>query len=220
MIVSTLKQANETVLASVRNAMNKHAAEYFTKQVKYMNQQICVLEPLLDIIKAMQSEGMANGAFTSSTKDSLHNAIEACKQKINDHSLEEGTVSALENSIELCRTNAENAWKAAAMLLADDIEKSLLSLSRILPDKERASALENTLAAAKSSLPRSAEAISVFKAKVSEGKAIVNALHLDSETESFIQKVRSQTATVSDLTQHIIEWISQTNLNRQFKIRF
>ena len=81
-------------------------------------------------------------------------------------------------------------------------------------------ALQQDLAAAKKNIPGSPEEIADFKANVREGKAIVNELHLDSEAESFIQKVRSQTATVSDLTQHIIEWISQNNLNRQFKIMF
>ena len=141
MIVSTLKQASSTMMASVRNSENKHAAEYFEKQVNSLNQKTSELEPLLNIIKAMQAEGLANGAFTSSTKDTLNKAVEACRQKINDHSLDEGTVSALENSIKLCRTNAQNAWKAAAKLLAEDVEKSLSSLSSILPDKERALAL-------------------------------------------------------------------------------
>ena len=220
MIVSTLKQASSTMMASVRNSENKHAAEYFEKQVNSLNQKTSALEPLLDIIKAMQSEGMANGAFSSSTKDTLNKAVEACKQKLNDHSLDEGTVSALENSIKLCRTNAQNAWKAAAKLLAEDVEKSLYSLSSILPNKERALALRQNLSAATKFIPCSPEDISDFKANVREGKAIVNSLHFDSEAESFIQKVTNNTATVSDLTQHIIEWISQNNLNRQFKIRF
>jgi len=225
MIVSTLKQAGNTMRASVHNEENKHAAETFTKLVNSLNQKTSELEPLLNIIKAMQAEGMANGAFSSSTKDTLHKAVEACRQKINDHllgegTLDEGTVSALENSIKLCRTNAQNAWKAAAKLLAEDVEKSLYSLSSILPNKERALALRQNLSAATKFIPCSPEDISDFKANVREGKAIVNSLHFDSEAESFIQKVTNNTATVSDLTQHIIEWISQNNLNRQFKIRF
>ena len=220
MIVSTLKQASNTMLASVRNSENKHAAEYFEKQVNSLNQKTSELEPLLNIIKAMQAEGLATGAFTFSTKDTLNKSVEACRQKLNDHSLDEGTVSALENSIKLCRTNAQNAWKVAAKQLAEDIEKSLFSLSSILPDKERALALRQNLSTATKYIPGSPEDIADFKANVREGKAIVNSLNLDSEAESFIQKVTNNNATVSDLTPHIIEWISQNNLNRQFKIRF
>lgn len=220
MIVSTLEQANSTTLDSVRNEKNKHAAENFKKQVLSLNQLTDMLTPLLEVIKTIQSERLSKQVFNSSIKDSLHNAIEACRKKINDHSLDEGTVSALDNSIQLCRTHTENVWKAAAKLLAEDVEKSISSLISILPDKERALALQRDLATARNKIPGSPNDIADFKANVREGKAIVNSLHLDSEAESFIQKVTNNTATVSDLTPHIIDWLRQNNLNRQFKIRF
>jgi|GEM_PF-1865240 len=222
MIINVLKQANDTIRDSVQISENKHAADVFKKQVMSLNQLTDNLDYLLNIIKAMQSEKMGHGAFTSSIKDSLQSAVEACGQKTDDRSLDADTVSAFKSSIQLCRNSAENAWKAAAEQLAGYVEKSLSSLSSILPDneKERASYLQHDLATAKKNLPGSSESIAVFKANVKEGETIVNALNLDSEADSFIQKVRNQTATVSDLTPHILDWLRENNLNRQLKIRF
>ena len=40
------------------------------------------------------------------------------------------------------------------------------------------------------------------------------------EAEKFIVKVRTQQATVADLTPHIMDWLKENHLTGQIKVRF
>lgn len=78
----------------------------------------------------------------------------------------------------------------------------------------------DALGKAKLKMPTSSKGIDDFLEKVSRGKDIVDNLHLDEEVEKFINKVKMQKATVSDLTPHILEWLKDNNLMNTMKVRF
>ena len=44
--------------------------------------------------------------------------------------------------------------------------------------------------------------------------------NLDDEVENFINKVKIQKATVSDLTPHILKWLKANDLMNTMKVRF
>ena len=220
MIIESLQLANNTMLASVQATNNKQAAKNFKEQVIALSQYTAQLEPLLNIIKAMRSKGIGDKAFTGEIKIFLQNAVDTCGQKTDDHTLDASTVAALKSSVELCRNNAENAWKEVAEQMAGGVENSLSSLKSLLSDKKEAEDLLDALGKAKVSIPNSSKAIDAFMDNVTKGKALVDGLHLDEETEKFIVKVRAQQATVRDLTPHIMDWMRQNNLMEQIKVRF
>lgn len=220
MILESLQLANSTMLDSVQATNNKQAAKNFKEQVISLSQCTAQLETLLNIIKAMQAKEITNKAFTKEIKNSLQDAVDTCGQKTNEHTLDASTVVALKNSIELCRKNAEIAWKEAAEHIAGGVENSLSSLKGLFSDKKAAEDLCEALSKAKVSMPGSSKAIDVFKENVNRGKVLVDGLHLDEEAEKFIIKVRTQQATVSDLTPHIMDWLKQNNLTGRIKVRF
>ena len=162
MIVDSLQLANNTMRDSVQSTNNKQAAKNFKEQVIALSQCTAQLEPLLNIIKVMRSKGITNKAFTREIKNSLQNAVDTCGQKTDDHTLDASTVVALKNSMELCRKNAEIAWKEAAEQMAGGIENSLSSLKSLLSDKQEAEDLLDALEKEKVSIPGSSKAIDAF----------------------------------------------------------
>lgn len=220
MILEALRSANHTISDSVQTASNKQAAKAFKDQVNALLQYTSQLEQLLNLIKAMQEKKISSKVFTVKIRGSLQDAVNACGQKTNDHTLDVSTVAALKNAIELCRNNVDVTWKEAANELSNGVENSLISLKGLLQNKQEAEELLEALQKAKCSIPGSSKAIDAFLENVKRGKELIDELHLDEEVERFIVKVRTQQATVADLSPHIMDWLRENRLTGQIKVRF
>ena len=194
MILESLQSANSTIRDSVQATSNKQAAKAFKAQVIALSQCTSQLEQLLNLIKAMQEKKISSKVFTVEIKDSLQDAVDTCGQKTNDHTLDVSAVTALKNAIELCRKNVDITWKEAANDLSNE--------------------------KAKVSIPGSSKAIDTFLENVKRGKGLIDGLHLNEEAEKFIVKVRTQQATVADLSPHIMDWLKENHLTGQIKVRF
>lgn len=220
MILETLKSANSVILDSVQVASNKQAAKVFKTQVIALSGLTPKLEQLLNIITAMKDKGIASNVVSQDVKNALQTAVDNCGMKASEHTLDAGTVSALKNAIDLCNANIESCWKAETNEKISAVIDSLTSLRSLLKDKKEADEILEALETAKVMLPSSIKGLDAYLNRMDQGKAIIDALHLNPETESFVQKVRTQKATLNDLTPHILEWLKENNLMNQMKVRF
>lgn len=220
MILESLRSANSTIIDSVRTTTDQQAVQQFKAQLGLLSQSTSQLEQLISIIKAIQTRKISTKVFTVEIKKSLQDSVDACGQKTSEHTLDVGTVTAFKNAIELCRKNVEIEWKDASNSLTNGIENSLVSLKSLLPDEKEADDILEALSKAKTSIPSSTKSIDQFMEDIRKGKELIDGLHLDEEAESFIFKVRTQTATVADLTPHIMKWLKDNNLTGQIKVSF
>lgn len=220
MIIDTLKPTNSVMLDSIQITNNKQAAKTFKEQVIALGLCTPTLEQLLNVITALKKKGIAPGILTAELKETLQTSVDNCGEKTNDHTLDSTTVQALKNAIDLCKTATESAWKEEADHQCSTVIDSLTSLKNLLPDKQEADDLLEALNNAKIKMPTSSKGIDDFLNKVNRGKEIVDGLHLDSEVEKFISKVKLQRATVSDLTPHILDWLKENDLMNTMKVRF
>lgn len=220
MILETLKQANSAMLDSIQVTTNKQAAKIFKEQVKQLVVITEQLEKLLNIIVCFNEKEISKDFFTQELKESLQTTVDNCGEKVNDHTLDNATVLALNNAYNLCNTATDNAWKESANDKSEEVVSSLVSLRNLLPDKKASDELLEEINSAKVKTPTSSKAIQSFLDNIEKGKQIVNGLNLDDETEKFINKVKVQKATVADLTPHILQWITDNNLTGILKVRF
>ena len=96
----------------------------------------------------------------------------------------------------------------------------MTSLRGLLSNKSEADNLIEAIDKAKVTIPVSAKAIDTYLANVEKAHKLVDDLHLDNETEAFVDKVRQKKATVGDLTPHVMKWIQENNLTHIMKVRF
>lgn len=222
MILDTLKSTNRVMMDSVQATNDKQAAKKFKAQIFSLNGYTTQLELLLNLIQALKNKGLTTGVITSDVKASLQTAVDNCGEKTNDCTLDESTVLALKNAIELCRTTVDTFWKDIADKKSSTVIDSLTSLKSLLNDKKEAEEILAALTKAKVTMPGSAKAIDAFLANVNRGKKIIDGMHFDSDEEvkGFIEKVRIQKATVGDLSLHILTWLKDNNLSGKIKLRF
>lgn len=222
MILEKLQKANSTLLDSVNATSSKHAAETFSSQLGLLNSSTTQLEQLLDLINAMQEKGITPRIVTTEIKDVLQNAVDSCGEKVNDHSLDAGTVTALKNAVELCKGAVIAVWKANADKQCTPIIESLISLKGLVANKNEAEKLIEALQKSKENMPASVSGLDTYLSNIEKGKRIIEDMHFDSDPEvkAFIGKVQAQRATVGSLTPHILDWLKENNLTDKVKLRF
>lgn len=222
MILETLKSANSVILDSVNTTIDKQAAENFKNQVISLNAYTLQLEQLLNLTVALKEKRFATGVITADIRDSLQNAVDSCGENTNNHTLDAGTVLALKNAIELCRTAIYNAWKDIAEKKSGAVVESLTSLGEFLDDKKEADNILENLNKMKLSIPPSPGTLDEFTTQVEKGRKIIDDMDFTSnpEVKAFIDKVRTQKATVGDLSPCILDWLKENSLSDRIQLRF
>ena len=114
MILDTLKSANGVILDSVNAANDKHAVEKYKNQLMALNISTNQLGQFLKLISLFNEKNIIKKFVSADVKTSLTQAVDNCGEKTADHSLDEGTVTALKNAITSLRGELDSAWKAVA----------------------------------------------------------------------------------------------------------
>lgn len=222
MILEKLQKANSTLLDSVNATNNKHAVEIFSSQLGLLSNSTSQLEQLLNLVEAIQEKGITSCIVTAEIKETLQNAVDSCGEKVNDHSLDAGTVTALKNAVELCKGAVVVAWKGTADKQCTPIIESLTSLKGLVANKDETEKLIDALQKLKENIPVSLNGMDTYLNSIEKGKKIIGDMHFDSDPEvkAFIEKVQAQRATVGSLTPHILDWLKEYSLADKIKLRF
>lgn len=222
MILEKLQETNSTLLDSVNATSNKHAAETFSSQLGLLSNSTSQLEQLLNLMEAMHEKKITPCIVTADIKETLQNAVDSCGEKVNDHSLDAGTVAALKNAVELCKRAVSAVWKETADQQCTPIIESLTSLKGLVTNKDEAEKLIDALQKFEDNTPSSVKGLGIYLSNIEKGKKIIEEMHFDSDPEvkAFIRKVQSQRATVGSLTPHILEWLNENHLTDKIKLRF
>lgn len=222
MILENLQKANSTLLDSVNATSNKHAAETFSNQLGLLNNSTSQLEQLLNLMESMQAKGITSRIVTTEIKEALQTSVDNCGEKVNDHSLDAGAVTALKNAVELCKGAVVAVWKETANKQCTPIIESLTSLKGLVANKTEAEKLIDALQKSKENMPSSINGLDTYLSNIEKGEKIIEDMHFDSDPEvkAFIGNVQAQKATVGSLTPHILDWLKENNLTDKIKLRF
>lgn len=220
MIRNKLAQSRATMATAARLRDDRAATDKLNTQLEALKDTAGKLATLLTILDAVQKANVSSRPLSEEQCSSLKGCIENCGRKAQNFSLTEADVSSLQVAMTSCRSAAESQWKSDASTLANGIYNSLNTLSNLLPNRDAANKLLRDLAAGKSTLPSSPKDVTAFIANVRSAQTMVNSLQLDPEVEEFITKVRQGKATLTDLSEHTLQWVRDNHLTGKLKIQF
>lgn len=106
----------------------------------------------------------------------------------------------------------KNEWKNHFQVYNKDISKKLSILAQIAPDKANIRKIKQSLDNC-SSWPLKEDMCNRYFESVKSAKNTLSKYKLDEEIETFLDKVISKNATLSDLTDNILNWIKSENLS-------
>lgn len=220
MMIQNLQKACATMATASRLRDDKAAVERLNSDLKSLKMLAERLHVLVEVIQTIQTSGIKSTVLTEEQLNHLKRCVDTCGQKTADSTLSTADVSALSSTFSACQLAAEQAWKTGAAEKADGVCSSLTSLKGLLPNRLYTEELLRKLSVNKNALPKSSQAVYDFINDVDSAQKLVNNLKLDVEIENFIGKVLSQRATLTDLDDHVLDWIKENHLTDKLKIRF
>ena len=221
MLMRKLQEACATMAVASRLRDDKAAVEKLNLDLKHLKTAADQLQVLAEIIQTMETCGIAPAVLTREQRDTLNQCISTCGEKTDNSTLSESDVSALKSAASTCRREVEQVWKTSeSKRVADGVYNSLYSLKGLLPDQTGTEKLLKRLAENKDALPKSGKGIVYFVNDVNRSQDLLNSLNLDPQIENFLVKARMHQATLSDLNDHILEWIKKNHLTSKLKIQF
>lgn len=219
-MIQNLQKACATMATASRLRDDKAAVERLNTDLKSLKMLAERLHVLVEVIQTIQTSGIKSTVLTEEQLEQLKRCVDICGQKTADSTLSTADVSALSSTFSTCQLAAEQAWKIGAAEKADGVYSSLASLKGLLPNRTYTEELLRKLSVNKNSLPKSSQAVCDFINDVDSAQKLVNSLKLDVEIENFIGKVLGQRATLTDLDDHVLDWIKENHLTDKLKIRF
>ena len=219
-MIQNLQKACATMATASRLRDDKAAVERLNTDLKSLKTVAERLHVLVEVIQSIEASGITSAVLTGEQLENLKRCIEICGEKTDNSTLSTADVSALSSTFSTCQLAAEQIWKARAAEKADGVCSSLSYLKDLLPNRANTEELLKKLSAGKNSLPKSGQSVCDFLSDVDGAQKLVNSLKLDAEIETFIAKVRAQRATLTDLNDHVLDWIKKNHLTDKLKIRF
>lgn len=220
MMIKKLREACATMVTASHLRDVKADVDELNTNLKSLKNAADKLHLLAEVIQAMETSGITSAVLTSEQLNKLNQCIDICGKKASNNGLSTADVSALNSTFSTCQLAAEQVWKVSASEIADGVYGSLNSLKGLLPNRSNAEELLRRLASNKNTLPKSEQAVYDFLNDVESAQKLVNSLQLDAEIETFIVKVLRQQATITDLNDHVFNWIKENHLTEKLKIRF
>ena len=89
-----------------------------------------------------------------------------------------------------------------------------------MDDPQKARQLKQTIKMQTTDAPKSKDEVAIFAQAVHDAKAIVDLLQVDDQIRNFLIKVSSKTATILDLNQSVLDWITKHKLQSRIKVTF
>ena len=201
MLLTEIIKNSTTAITTRRTTLeSKQEAELYTKALLLSVQQHDVIKSLLDCAAEMKAKGIVEkSVLPKSVRDDLLTSVDDCGSAIAGGNLTLDAVKVLQTKGENYASQLKLAWKDAATKYSGGTKGYISMIGGLTQDPRKARELgDNITRTVEGAL--SIGAINKLVADVGEAKAIIDAFSLSPAVETFLKKVSSAQATVTDLT--------------------
>lgn len=221
MLLTEIIKNSTTAIERYRAVVEKKQnIDSYKKALSYLEQSIKSLQQATDCAVAMQaSEIVTATVMDEATRDELLDCINNCGNGVAKTKLTLESVKLLQSKVAAVESQLKIVWGDAASSYAAATKGYLTTIGGLSSNPARAREIIVNIDKATTGKP-SPRAIDVVTVNVSAAKKIVDDFALNADIESFLHKVSSHQATISDLTPTIMDWLREKNLMGKLQITF
>ena len=220
LLTDTIRKSTAAIERQRSMREDKEAADNYAKALKQLSQVINTLQSTVDYVTQMQSSGIVmHPILTQKTRDELNELINNCGMSIYEYNLTTDLVTAFKTKVESFSSEVTITWKNAALHYSEGPKGYLSMIGGLTDNPSYAQNLSKEIDKAVNNTP-SSTTIRKLVSAVGEANKISDSFALSPDIESFLKKVASQQATVSDLSPDIIRWLEKKNLKDKLKVKF
>lgn len=196
------------------------SAEEYSKALKIINDTAVKLNNTLDFIKSMDSNHIVHDPLLSrEERDNLLETIDTCGNALNNGEPILGHAKAFKAQVDALEHKLNEIWKKASSEYSEKASGYLSIVSNLTTNPEYTRELETSIKKICNSAPIKSRAQELVN-KVKEAEKLINSFSLNPTIETFLKKVSSKSATISDLSPEILTWLGKNNLMQKLKVQF
>lgn len=222
MILEALERASENVRKFYQAQGNQQRHASFLNSANALDGHIGRLDHYMDIAEAAKGDGLPlEVGMTESQSNQLLAIVREMGEKLEQRNLAPSDVKAFSALVDAAQKEYQLRWQRATTRVAGSLPGYLQMVASLLEDPHRAQSLRAALEDAGRQLPQTAASIRSFIKIVDESKAIIDKMQVTDEVRAFLTKlVIEQTATIADLSEHVMKWIKERKLEKRLSIGF
>lgn len=220
LLTETIKKSINAIQARRIALEKKQGAETYTKALAKLADQNDTITTILDCAKEMKDKRIVESSvLPKSVRDDFVVSVGECGAAIAEGNLTLDAVKLLQTKGEKFASQLKLVWKDAANKYAEGTKGYLSMISGLTQDPRKAREIgESITKTIEGEL--SINAINKLVSDVKLAKEITDSFSLSPAIETFLKKVSSQQATVTDLTPDVMQWLKDKKLLSKLKVRF
>ncbi len=220
LLTDTIRKSTAAIERQRSMREDKEAADNYAKALKQLSQVINTLQSTVDCVIQMQSSGIVmHPILTQKTRDELNELINNCGMSIYEYNLTTDLVTAFKTKVEAFSSEVTITWKNTALHYSEGPKGYLSMIGGLTDNPSYAQNLAIEIDKAVNNSP-SSTTIRKLVSAVGEANKITDSFAISPDIESFLKKVASQHATVSDLSPDIIRWLEKKKLKDKLRVKF
>lgn len=221
MLIETINQTISDIENYKKSKEQLLNATKFNENIAKLSVATEKLDKTISIIDEIKAYNIcSNSLVTEEIKQSILSVIDDCGSKVADYSLTKDSVAYFQEKVNNLVQNIDYQWKIYSGIYASGIVEYLGIVDNLVDDPQKARQLKQTIKMQTTDAPKSKDEVAIFAQAVHDAKAIVDLLQVDDQIRNFLIKVSSKTATILDLNQSVLDWITKHKLQSRIKVTF
>lgn len=151
--------------------------------------------------------------------ESMKEAVKTCAVTVNNMTLSNNDVTAISTVFQSQKAILNTIWNSSAKEYVAPICSYLEIIQTFAENKEDIANLTRAMKANATAQP-SASIVAALAANVQKANQITSDFQMGDSVRAFLQKARTGTATLVDITPDVSQWLTEHNLHKKIKLTF
>lgn len=198
---------------------NKLGLDAFESAVRKLSDVEATVNLFASTAEAMHQYDFCKVTFTDDELQSFQHSIAECGRTVNQLELNANDVKALSSIFSTQYERLVFAWQNEAKKYVVPIQSYLNVIQFLLDNKEEAASLSRSLATGAATEPTAA-IVHTLAANAQKANALTSNFQMSDSIRIFLNKTKSRSATLADITPEVRDWITEHKLDRKIKLSF
>lgn len=218
MLLNKLRDTNRLVkLRTDGNEINREYSELkvASQKLKNIKDVLMNYSVSIQVLNVVDSE-----QFCKVDLNLIQYHIDKIEKGIRNSYVELNSLDVVNSKVIELESELKDKWKVYYEAKTQSLRNTILSIQNIVPDKQEAFRVVNSLDPSKSQWPVNDVRMGMINSNIELGSSIINGLGLNRDIEMFLTKISSNDATIVDLTPSILNWIKDKKLESKIGLTF
>lgn len=198
------------------NALSVNAFETYVNKLTDVDS---LVTDLVATVEEMNKHDFCKLSFSAEAMEKMRDAITTCASAVNSINLGKSDVAAIITVFKSQKDILTTLWHATAKEYVTPICSYLGIIQTFATNKEEISRLSKSLFSGSKAEPN-ADTVKALVANAQKANAITSNFQMSDGVRAFLQKAKNGTATFSDITPDVSQWITEHNLGSRIKLTF